>query len=115
VFLGALQYSPPLWKKMEECFLFSAGDREEVEIRGNSIWSVEVHFPPFSRRNYSCIKLIKRRMEEILREQSSNESTNNSVDPLNSVVIDFFLWGYAKKHSREMEHIPIHRVRGIFY
>lgn len=33
----------------------------------------------------------------------------------NAVMIDFYLWDYAKAHSAAMEHIPIHRVRSVFY
>ena len=43
------------------------------------------------------------------------ESEATVRDQINSIVIDYFLWDYAKDHSAEMEHIPIHRTRCIFY
>lgn len=32
-----------------------------------------------------------------------------------SVLIDFVLWTYAKEHSAEMAHIPIHKTKSVFY
>jgi hypothetical protein len=34
---------------------------------------------------------------------------------LNAIQIDFFLWDYCKDHDSEMQHIPIHRTRTIYY
>jgi hypothetical protein len=34
---------------------------------------------------------------------------------LNSVVIDFFLWDYAKAHAQELASYPIHYTRSVFY
>lgn len=53
-------------------------------------------------------------MVEIL-ESEGEKDPEGEEQPLNGVVIDFFLWGYAKKHSTEMRYIPIHRVRSIYY
>lgn len=106
--MGALKYSDSLLKKLNEGILFSSGDTEEVEIRGNSIWVVEVLA---SVKVYSLLQLIRRRMVEIIKENGGELGG----EPLNGVVIDFFLWGYAKEHSKEMEDIPIHKVRSIYY
>ena len=38
-----------------------------------------------------------------------------SAVPLNSVLIDFFLWDYATTHRDELQASPIHRIRSIFY
>ena len=35
--------------------------------------------------------------------------------PLNSVLIDFVLWPYAKSHSEELKDIPIHMTSSVFY
>lgn len=37
------------------------------------------------------------------------------TDPVNAIVIDFYLWTYAKAQSHAMKHIPIHKTRTIFY
>ena len=29
--------------------------------------------------------------------------------------IDYYLWHYAKDHPEDMEHLPIHHTRSIFY
>ncbi len=47
VWLGALEYSERLNKLMKAAHMFKTGDREEVEIRGCTIWAVEVsHYLP---------------------------------------------------------------------
>jgi hypothetical protein len=35
--------------------------------------------------------------------------------PLNAIVIDFYLWTFAKEHGHAMKHIPIHKTRSVFY
>lgn len=74
--------------------LLSSGDRREVEIRGCSIWSVE---------------LIRARLCELVKERDGQNCD------INSAVIDFYLWPYAKEHHKEMAHIPIHHTRCIYY
>ena len=34
---------------------------------------------------------------------------------VNSVLIDFCLWDYAKANEDKMNHIPVHKTVGIFY
>lgn len=44
------------------------------------------------------------------------EKLKNFIDfPTNSVLIDFILWSYAKEHTEEMKHIPIHKTKSVFY
>lgn len=40
--MGVLKYSDELMKVLEEGKIIESGDRLEVEIRGCSIWGVEV-------------------------------------------------------------------------
>ncbi|CAH1264713.1 C9orf64 [Branchiostoma lanceolatum] len=42
LFFGALEYSQPLLDKINNNHMFTSGEREEVEIRGCSIWAVKV-------------------------------------------------------------------------
>ncbi|KAJ2757764.1 hypothetical protein H4S06_003023 [Coemansia sp. BCRC 34490] len=67
--------------------LLPSGHAWEVEIRGSSVWAVE---------------LIRRRIAEC------------GVG-VNAVLIDFYLWDYAKDHPEEMQTIPIHLTRSVFY
>lgn len=74
--------------------LLSSGERREVEIRGCSIW---------------CVEKIKDHLWRLVRERD-----RKSCD-INSALIDFYLWPYAKQHHEEMAHIPIHHTRCIYY
>lgn len=74
--------------------LLCPGDRREVEIRGCSIWSVE---------------LIKERLCKLVQERDSQTCQ------INSAIIDFYLWPYAKQRHKEMAHIPIHHTRSVYY
>ncbi|KAG7253120.1 LOW QUALITY PROTEIN: hypothetical protein CRUP_034519 [Coryphaenoides rupestris] len=94
VYLGALRYTDALMEALKSGELLSSGDRREVEIRGCSVWSVE---------------LIKEHLHKLVRERDGQPCD------INSAVIDFYLWPYAKKHHKEMAHIPIHRTRCIYY
>jgi hypothetical protein len=92
-YFGAIEYSSELLTRLREDPYLPAKDPQEIEIRGNSIWSVE---------------LVKQKMIEKMK---GTEIT----DPVNAIVIDFYLWTYAKAQSHAMQHIPIHKTRTIFY
>ncbi|XP_047236478.1 queuosine salvage protein [Girardinichthys multiradiatus] len=94
VYLGVLQYSDALMQALKNGELLHSGDQREVEIRGCSIWSVE---------------LIKDGLHKMMLERDG-ETCN-----INSAVIDFYLWPFAKQHHKEMAHIPIHHTRCIYY
>uniref|UniRef100_A0A674MUJ3 Queuosine 5'-phosphate N-glycosylase/hydrolase n=2 Tax=Takifugu rubripes TaxID=31033 RepID=A0A674MUJ3_TAKRU len=94
VYLGVLQYSDGLMQALKNGELLASGDREEVEIRGCSIWSVE---------------LIKERFCKLVQERDTQTCS------INSAIIDFYLWPYAKQHHKEMAHIPIHHTRCVYY
>ncbi|MEQ2294897.1 hypothetical protein AMECASPLE_008560 [Ameca splendens] len=94
VYLGVLQYSDALMQALKNGELLRSGDQREVEIRGCSIWSVE---------------LIKDGLHKMMLERDG-ETCN-----INSAVIDFYLWPFAKQHHKEMAHIPIHHTRCIYY
>ncbi|KAJ1679253.1 hypothetical protein EV182_002423 [Spiromyces aspiralis] len=98
---GILEYSPSLMERLHDDRVENAsagtgaylpsGHQLEVEIRGNSIWSVELLRREILHRN-PCSKLH-----------------------INSILLDFYIWDYAKAHTGEMAGIPIHRTRSIFY
>eukprot|EP01137_Pigoraptor_chileana_P015009 Opistho-2@70372 len=95
VHVGALQYSDALIHVMGER-LFVPGEDLESEIRGCSIWSVE---------------LLRREME-LLQKADPHAPSDLCI---NAILIDFFLWDTAKQKEGEIAHIPIHRIRSIFY
>uniref|UniRef100_A0A803K086 Queuosine 5'-phosphate N-glycosylase/hydrolase n=3 Tax=Xenopus tropicalis TaxID=8364 RepID=A0A803K086_XENTR len=92
---GAMKYSEELLKQLKEGWLFRNGDVQEMEIRGCSIWAVEL----------ICEQLL--RLFEKCGKQMSNE--------INPVLIDHFLWDYARDYRNEINAVPFHRVRCIYY
>ncbi|XP_028821172.1 queuosine 5'-phosphate N-glycosylase/hydrolase [Denticeps clupeoides] len=94
VHLGALRYSDQLMEALKKGELLRSGERREVEIRGCSI---------------HCVEKIKAGLHRLVRERDGAECR------VNSALIDFFLWPYAKQHQRDMEDVPVHHTRCIFY
>ncbi|KAG7481120.1 hypothetical protein MATL_G00063440 [Megalops atlanticus] len=95
VHLGALRYSDAFMNTLKEGIVLPPGDRREVEIRGCSIW---------------CVERIKAHLWSLIEQRDGKRS-----EEINSAIIDFFLWPYAKEHHMEMAHIPIHHTRTIYY
>ncbi|KAK9378423.1 uncharacterized protein V2V93DRAFT_376159 [Kockiozyma suomiensis] len=91
--LGCLEYSEELTQHIQHLIPIEHGDAREIELRGCSIWSVE---------------LIKK---EILKQ--------NPGTKVNAILIDFFLWDAAKAAQKamgtEQKAIQCHRTRSIFY
>lgn len=94
VYLGAMKYSQELMDKLKQGVLFQSGDCQEVEIRGCSIW---------------CIELIMHRIRELGAQKNC---VNKEI---NSILVDYYLWDYAANHRMNMANIPIHHVRCIYY
>ncbi|XP_035229912.1 queuosine salvage protein-like isoform X2 [Stegodyphus dumicola] len=95
VYLGVLEYSEELLKKLKEGELLENGDRYEVEIRGCTIWAVEL-------------------MCQYIKGKQAQGEVEQSI-LFNSILIDNYLWDYRRQHAKEMEHIPFHKVRCIYY
>ena len=88
--LKCLSYAPPLDAAIRTQQLLPSGSSWEVQLRGCSIW---------------CVELIKR---EILRLQPEAK--------VNAILIDFFLYDLAKEREKQgVEAIPHHRCRSIWY
>lgn len=75
--LGVLVYSPPLRAKIVAQEVLPSGHSWEVQLRGCSIWAVE---------------LIRR---EIIAKSLSN------IDNVNAVLIDFFIYDLAKEKESQ--------------
>jgi len=88
--LGALNYSPPLEDVIRKQAKIPPGHSWEIQIRGCSIW---------------CVELIKR---EIKRRHPESE--------LNAVLLDFYLYDSAKKITvAHQDDLPHHRTRTVCY
>ncbi|KAJ1721453.1 hypothetical protein LPJ53_004038 [Coemansia erecta] len=92
VYFGALRYSDGLRdglaRMQREGGELPSGHPWEVEIRGNSVWAVE------------CMR------------RHIRKTTGQDVS---AVLIDFYMWDYAKAHATEMQEIPIHHTRSVYY
>lgn len=95
--LDILKYSTGLFDKLKNNIELNSGSVQEMEIRGCSIHSVE---------------LLRKEIELLLKSDTSGEYENIT---LNSVIIDFYLWGYATQDSEKMLAFPEHKTRSIFY
>ena len=95
-YFGVIQYSDALIERLKADPHLEKGSELEIEIRGNSIWSVE---------------LVKQRINEIFRKESSSKESIQ----MNAILIDFYLWDYAKEYSSQLDQIPIHKTKTIFY
>ncbi|KAM4698333.1 queuosine 5'-phosphate N-glycosylase/hydrolase [Rhinophrynus dorsalis] len=95
VHFGAMRYSDELIKKLKEGWLFQNGDVQEMEIRGCSIWAVE---------------LVCQHMRKLYEKKGEKMSSD-----INPVLIDHFLWDYARDYREEIKGVPFHRVRCIYY
>ncbi|XP_074136270.1 queuosine 5'-phosphate N-glycosylase/hydrolase [Sminthopsis crassicaudata] len=93
--LGAIRYSDELLKKLLKGEMFPSGDKQEVEIRGCSVW---------------CVELIRERLLKLVEKRG----LKIGVD-INSILLDYYLWDYARDHREDMKGIPFHRTRCIYY
>ena len=93
-FTGAIVYSADLTAALKAGVLMKSGDRWEMEIRGCSIHACE---------------LIRDRAEAIMAQAGRSDLK------VNSILVDFFLWSWAKAHETEVKDIPVHKIRCIYY
>jgi hypothetical protein len=82
---GILRYGPELANKVDQEILIEEGSRVEVEIRANTIWSVE---------------LIRQELERMGRD-------------LKAFEIDWILWNLGQDEA--FKEKPYHRTVTIFY
>ncbi|OJJ44936.1 hypothetical protein ASPZODRAFT_153269 [Penicilliopsis zonata CBS 506.65] len=139
--LGCLMYSPPLDSHIRSLKTIPSGSTWEAEMRGTSIWCVELirreierrHPEVKARRISTSIPNraetnITNGLDESIQQkgdQSQQHSRQNSRDsatkqaPLfgvNAILIDFFLYDTMKKLELEkQESVPHHRTRSIWY
>ncbi|KAH8907349.1 hypothetical protein BR93DRAFT_968884 [Coniochaeta sp. PMI_546] len=88
--LGCMSYSPKLDAAVRAGQLIESGSIWELQMRGCSIW---------------CVELIRR---EILRQHPDAK--------VNAILIDFFLYDTMKEmEAAGKESMPHHRTRSIWY
>jgi hypothetical protein len=83
--LGILRYTEALSKKIDQGIYLDPGSPEEVEIRANTVWAVE---------------LIRQELER-------------AGEVLRAFEIDWILWNLGQK--KEFKNKPYHRVVTVFY
>ncbi|KAI2789418.1 Queuosine salvage protein [Penicillium oxalicum] len=111
--LGCMRYSPSLESHIRSLKPIAPGSQWEVELRGTSIW---------------CVELIRREIEKRHPEVKAagtkgiTTSHDGSIDQqpkthrVNAILIDFFLYDTMKTLEKEKnESIPHHRTRSIWY
>lgn len=96
VHFGALAYSEELMNDLKNDKLLENGEPKEVEIRGASIYIVEV---------------AKERVLQELAESYPHVCTKH----VNSVLIDHFLWDYRRANADFLSYIPFHKTISIYY
>uniref|UniRef100_A0A4Y0BWG5 Queuosine 5'-phosphate N-glycosylase/hydrolase n=1 Tax=Anopheles funestus TaxID=62324 RepID=A0A4Y0BWG5_ANOFN len=96
VHFGTLTYSDELMALLKEDKLLENGCREEIEIRGASIYVVE-------------------QLKAMVREKLI--TSHPDIDPkcVNAILLDHFLWDYRRKHAAELEYIPFHKTISVYY
>lgn len=54
---------------------------------------------------------------ELIREELESHAVNISDEtlPINSAMIDYFLWEFRRRFAEELKSIPFHKVRSIYY
>ncbi len=69
-----------------------------------------------SRYEYDFLSAFAHLEQNIKQKLLEYRRATGKEDILvNSIVIDFFLWDYAKAHSAELAGFPIHFTRSVFY
>ncbi|KAL2011024.1 hypothetical protein VTN00DRAFT_3742 [Thermoascus crustaceus] len=140
--LGCLMYSPPLESHIRQLKPLPSGSTWEVELRGTSIWCVELIRQEIERRHPET-KIISTHDDKddddmkvdheysfdeeaengkvladmkTRKKRGKNVKGKNAGLGVNAILIDFFLYDTMKELEREgQETIPHHRTRSIWY
>uniref|UniRef100_A0A182SIL4 Queuosine 5'-phosphate N-glycosylase/hydrolase n=1 Tax=Anopheles maculatus TaxID=74869 RepID=A0A182SIL4_9DIPT len=96
VHFGTLTYSDELMALLKEDKLLENGCREEMEIRGASIYVVE-------------------KLKLMVREKLITGHPDTDPRCVNAILLDHFLWDYRRKHAAALEYIPFHKTISVYY
>ncbi|KAL3314487.1 hypothetical protein Ciccas_006900 [Cichlidogyrus casuarinus] len=93
-YFGSISYDSHLMEKLSTGQLLLNGSEEEAEIRGITI--------------FACEKLKEKTAKKL--------AENGSMEVVNSILVDNFLWDFRRDHVQLIEtSIPMHKTRCIFY
>jgi hypothetical protein len=131
---GVLRYSDDLIRLLKSGKELPFGDPIEIEIRGLSIHAIDliskvissmISDPPQDRHRISPslhasgAGLAKDGGQEAGKQMSTSSSTTSrsSIQPINSILIDFYLWDQRREKAIQIDSagIPFHKTRCIFY
>ena len=126
--LGCLRYSPSLESHIRSFKPIVPGSNWEIELRGVSIWCVELIKREINKRHPEVKSAGMRSAGLKLGENHENPSLRTVPDfegtvempqkpfGINAILIDFFLYDTMKiLEEEENESIPHHRTRSIWY
>ena|SRR5436190_286309 len=139
--LGCLLYSPPLESHIRQLKPLPTGHRWEVELRGASIWCVDLIQKEIYRRHQeakggafaeaddtvssSSLSAYVSEPESTERESDERGDEGNNGNEgeectkpmgVNAILIDFLLYDTMKDlELKGKERIPHHRTRSIWY
>ena len=117
--LGCLRYSPSLESHIRSLKPIASGSNWEIELRGTSIWCVELIKREIEKRHPEVKMACKTDKNGHLREAEKPNETDEKPHRtygINAILIDFFLYDTMKNLEAEHEEgIPHHRTRSIWY
>lgn len=130
--LNCIRYAPKLESHIRDLKPIESGSNWEVELRGTSIWCVELIKREIERRHPEVKMSCKAPPAQAASNKNKNEEnedgetqaiekTGNDEKPkrtygINAILIDFFLYDTMKNLEAEHnESIPHHRTRSIWY
>ncbi|XP_049541810.1 queuosine salvage protein [Anopheles darlingi] len=96
VHFGTLTYEDRLMSVLRDDTLLKNGCREEIEIRGASIYIVE-------------------QLKRLTREKLVAKHPDIAPSCVNAILLDHFLWDYRRKHAKDLEYIPFHKTISVYY
>ena len=73
------------------------GSSEEIEIRGCSI------------------EIVERVVDAVRNEIQKCPNLNLDPSQCNAIRIDHFLWDYRRQNAEQLQTLPFHKVRTIYY
>lgn len=123
---GVLTYSPALIETLKSGVELPHGHEMEVEIRGVSIHAVDLISSEVRRLMARCPSETASVMKEaepvvgkdvVVVKEKETKSEEEEMFPINSVLVDFFLWDLRRKTASHIDAagIPFHKTRCIFY
>lgn len=101
-YFGVLEYSQELKDVLNRDHLIHHGSEFEVEIRGQSIYAVD---------------LLVETMKKLIAKENGNSDANHKSATINSILVDFYLWDFRRQNVELIDSntSPYHKTRCIYY